>query len=96
MQRTQRTEITSRESETYGRKLGDQSRTTTEITGKKRNDGNNNGNNRNNNGNNGNNNGNNANTEITSSDTETYGRILSDRSRTTTEITEITEIKEIM
>ena len=33
--------------------------------------------------------------EITSTEKETYGRKLNDRSRTTTEITEITEIMEI-
>ena len=35
-------------------------------------------------------------TEITSTETETYGRKLGDRSRTTTEITKRTEITEII
>ncbi len=33
---------------------------------------------------------------ITSKETETYGRKLNDRSRTTMEVTEITEITELM
>ena len=46
MEITEITEITSTETETYGRKLTDRSRTTTEITEKKWNNGDNNGNKR--------------------------------------------------